>query len=99
MIASSRGWTAVALVLAIAAISTGAPFARWAAPAPAIAIAAIRVGCAALVLLIVGSGELAQLRSASSPERWLIAAAGGLLAVHFGSWIASLGFTSTAASV
>src|SRR5258706_378200 len=32
------------------AISTGAPFARWAAPAPPIAIAALRVAIASLLL-------------------------------------------------
>src|SRR5262245_59495455 len=39
------------LLLAICAISTGAPFARWAAPAPPIVIAALRVALASVLLL------------------------------------------------
>jgi drug/metabolite transporter (DMT)-like permease len=85
--------------VAIAAISTGAPLARWAAPAPAIAIAALRVGIAAVLLLAVGARELGSLGRIAPRERPLVLLAGGLLALHFGSWIASLSFTSTAASV
>jgi drug/metabolite transporter (DMT)-like permease len=89
----------LALVLAIVAISTGAPFARWAQPAPAIAIAALRVAIASVVLFAAGRGELAGLRRIA-PRDWpLVALSGALLAIHFGSWIASLSFTSTAASV
>ena len=87
------------LAIAIAAISTGAPFARWAAPAPPIAIAALRVAIAAALLLAVGGRELGGLRRIPPRERPLVALAGALLAVHFGAWIASLSFTSTAASV
>jgi drug/metabolite transporter (DMT)-like permease len=90
---------AIRLVLAILAISTGAPFARWAAPAPPLAIAALRVGLAAILLLAAGRRDLPRLRAVPARDRWLIALSGGLLALHFGTWIASLGFTSTAASV
>lgn len=86
-------------MLAIAAISTGAPFARWAAPAPPIAIAALRVAMAAVLLMALGWRELGSLRRIAPRDRPLVVLAGVLLAVHFGSWIASLGFTSTAASV
>lgn len=89
----------LALPLAILAISTGAPFARWAEPAPPIAIAALRVGIAAVLLFVVGRRELAGLRAIPRGDRPLIALSGGLLALHFGAWIASLSFTSTAASV
>ena len=88
-----------ALVIAIAAISTGAPFARWAAPAPPIAIAALRVAIAAALLLALGWRELGSLRRIAPRDRPLVVLAGLLLALHFGSWIASLSFTSTAASV
>src|SRR5215470_10781041 len=89
----------LALALAIVAISTGAPFARWAQPAPAIAIAALRVAIASVVLFAAGWRELAGL-GRIAPRDWpLVALSGGLLAIHFGSWIASLSFTSTAASV
>lgn len=87
------------LVLAIVCVSTGAPFARWAAPAPPLAIAALRVGLAALLLFGAGRREIAELRRLGVRERLLVLASGAMLAVHFGSWIASLSFTSTAASV
>ena len=89
----------LALVLAIVAISTGAPFARWAQPAPAIAIAALRVAFASLVLFAAGWRDLAGLGRITRRDRPLVALSGALLAIHFGSWIASLSFTSTAASV
>jgi drug/metabolite transporter (DMT)-like permease len=89
----------IALALAIVAISTGAPFARWAAPAPPIAIAALRVGIAAVLLLAAGWRELGALRAIPRREQPLVVLSGVLLAIHFGSWIASLSFTSTAASV
>jgi drug/metabolite transporter (DMT)-like permease len=83
----------------VVCISTGAPFARWAAPAPPISIAALRVGIASLLLLAAGWRELAELARIPKRDRPLVLLAGLLLAVHFGSWIASLSFTSTAASV
>ena len=89
----------LALVLAICAVSTGAPFARWAQPAPPIAIAALRVAIAGAVLLAAGWRDLPSLGRLAPRDRPLIGLAGALLAVHFGSWIASLSFTSTAASV
>jgi drug/metabolite transporter (DMT)-like permease len=89
----------LALLLAMCAISTGAPFARWAAPAPPIAIAALRVAIASLVLLGAGWRDAGSLTRIAARDRPLILLAGGLLALHFGSWIASLSFTSTAASV
>ncbi len=87
------------LIAAILAISTGAPFARWAAPAPPIAIAALRVGFAAILLLAAGWRELGGLRALAPKDRPLVLLSGVLLGIHFGSWIASLSFTSTAASV
>ncbi|HEX7842727.1 MAG TPA: DMT family transporter [Kofleriaceae bacterium] len=89
----------LALVLAICAISTGAPFARWAHPAPAIAIAALRVAIASALLFGAGWRDLAGLLRIAPRDRPLVALSGVLLAIHFGSWIASLSFTSTAASV
>jgi len=87
------------LVLAILCVSTGAPFARWAAPAPALAIAALRVGLASVLLFGAGWREIKQLAQLGPRERRLVLASGALLGLHFGSWIASLSFTSTAASV
>jgi drug/metabolite transporter (DMT)-like permease len=54
---------------------------------------------ASLLLLGAGWREIGELRRAASGHRWLILASGGLLALHFGTWIASLELTSTAASV
>ncbi len=87
------------LVLAIACVSTGAPFARWAAPAPPLAIAALRVGIASLLLFAAGWRELRKLAAIPRRDQMLVVASGALLGLHFGSWIASLSFTSTAASV
>lgn len=87
------------LVLAIVCVSTGAPFARWAAPAPPLAIAALRVGIASILLYSAGWRELGKLRALPRRDFLLVLASGSLLAIHFGSWIASLSFTSTAASV
>jgi drug/metabolite transporter (DMT)-like permease len=87
------------LVLAILAISTGAPFARWAQPAPPLAIASLRVTVASVLLLVAGRRELSALRTLGTRDRRLIALSGALLAVHFATWIASLSLTSTAASV
>ena len=89
----------LALVLAICAISTGAPFARWAAPAPAVAVAALRVAFAAVLLLGAGWRDVPALARIAPRDRPLVALSGVLLAIHFGAWIASLSFTSTAASV
>ncbi len=87
------------LAIAIVAISTGAPFARWAAPAPPITIAALRVAMAAVLLLAAGWRELPALRAIPPRDRPFVVLSGLLLGIHFGSWIASLAFTSTAASV
>jgi drug/metabolite transporter (DMT)-like permease len=89
----------LALLLAICAISTGAPFARWAAPASPIVIAALRVAIAAVLLLGAGWRDVGSLGRIAPRDRPMVVLAGALLGVHFGSWIASLSFTSTAASV
>jgi drug/metabolite transporter (DMT)-like permease len=89
----------LALVLAICAISTGAPFAHWARPAPAVWVAALRVAFASVLLLATGWREIGGLARIAPRDRPLVALSGVLLAAHFGTWIASLSFTSTAASV
>jgi drug/metabolite transporter (DMT)-like permease len=89
----------LALVLAVCAVSTGAPFVKWAGDTPGVAFAAMRVSLAAVLLLVIGRRELAALRALSRRDRWLVVLAGAFLAIHFGVWIASLSFTSTAASV
>lgn len=85
-------------MLAVLAISTGAPFARWAAPAPALVIAALRVGFAAVLLFAIAGKSTARIAQLAPRERPMLLAAGIALALHFGAWIASLSFTSVAAS-
>lgn len=87
----------VVLAIALVAVSHGAIFARLADAAP-LAIAAWRVGLASLVvfplaLIAPGAG-----RFASRPVL-LATGAGLLLALHFGTWIASLDYTTVARSV
>ena len=87
------------LVLAILCVSTGAPWARWAAPAPPLAIGALRTGFASILLFIAGWRDIGKLLALPARDKRLVLASGVLLGIHFGSWIASLSFTSTAASV
>ncbi len=91
---------ALALAVAVAAVSWSGPLVRFTA-APALAIAAWR-----LVFSVALVGVLAAAtRSAHAPARLrrgdtaLVLVAGLLLAGHFWSWIASLRYTSVASSV
>jgi len=89
----------VALSIGVTAVSTGAIFVRL-AEAPALVTAAYRVGIASLVLLPLAwwhaREELFALRG---KDIGLAAIAGGFLALHFATWIASLDHTSVANSV
>lgn len=87
------------LAIAICLVSTATPFIRWAAPAPAATVAALRVLLAAAVLLVIGRGALARFAGLARRDQLLIVASGLLFGAHLGVWIASLYFTSTAASV
>ncbi len=89
----------IVLVLAVLAVSTAAPLVYWAAPASALTVAASRVCLAAVLLLLAAGPALSTLRRLSARERWFVVAGGLLLGTHFGVWISSLYFTSTAASV
>lgn len=86
------------LATALVGVSFGSIFVRLAA-APALAIALWRMTLASAVVLpaALASGGI---RPATSGRAMaLAAAAGGLLALHFGSWMTSLLFTSVANSV
>ncbi|MEZ4362506.1 MAG: DMT family transporter [Kofleriaceae bacterium] len=96
---AARSTHRAALALAAAAASTGAPLARWAAPTPSLVIAGCRTAFAAAALALVGARELPALARLSWRDRARVLAASALLAAHFGTWIASLAWTSTAASV
>jgi len=87
------------LALAIAAVSTSAPLIRWAEPAPPLLVAAGRVCLAAILLSLIAGRSLGQLAGLPRRQLLLCAASGALLAAHFGVWITSLYYTSTAASV
>lgn len=87
------------LFIGVAAISTGAIFARM-AEAPALVVAAYRVGLATLVLapitLVQSRHELMGL---SARDLRMAALSGFFLAIHFAAWISSLEYTSVANSV
>jgi drug/metabolite transporter (DMT)-like permease len=88
------------LALALLGISTSGPLARLSA-SPPLAIATWRLGFSLLIvavpLLITGGWR--QWRTLQRKDFAIAMAAGAFLAVHFWSWIASLGMTSVAASV
>ena len=93
-----RRFALPALTFGIFAVSTGAIFARL-ADAPPLATAAYRMAIASLALapfaFIYRRHEIARLDRADLMRTF---AAGAFLAVHFGTWISSLSYTSVASS-
>jgi drug/metabolite transporter (DMT)-like permease len=88
------------LVLTLAQLAVGAAaiFARFALEgAPPVAVAASRMVIASIVLLLVAALQRERTRIAPR-DRWVFAAAGVALAVHFAGWIWSLEYTSVAIS-
>ena len=89
-----------ALLVGVFTVSTGAIFARLASDAPALVIAAYRVGLATLVIVPVAWLKVRhELLSLSRRDLGLASLAGLFLALHFGTWISSLNYTSVANSV
>jgi drug/metabolite transporter (DMT)-like permease len=90
------------LVLAIAllGISTSGPLARL-SDAPPLAIATWRLGFSLLIVAVplIWTRGWRQWKGLSGKDLGIAVAAGAFLAVHFWSWIASLGMTTVAASV
>ena len=86
------------LAVALAGVSFGSIFVRLAA-APALAIALWRMTIASAVVVPAALAARHGTRRATRRDWALAAAAGGLLALHFGTWITSLQYTSVAASV
>lgn len=89
---------ALALSVAILAISFAALFFRKAAPTHPLVAAGIRLTIAAVILLpkVLWTSRTQQL----SRRFWLTAIAAGMLySVHFGAWVTSLTMTTVAASV
>jgi drug/metabolite transporter (DMT)-like permease len=90
------------LVLAIAllGISTSGPLARL-SEAPPLAIATWRLGFSLVIVAVplLWTRGWRQWRTLEGKDFAIAIAAGAFLAVHFWSWIASLGMTTVAASV
>jgi drug/metabolite transporter (DMT)-like permease len=90
---------AMLLVVAVLAVSTSGPLAREAA-APTLAIAFWRTTLASAVILPVAAiRNRSELRGLPRGELRTAVIAGGCLALHFGTWIPSLSFTTVASSV
>lgn len=86
--------------MAILGISVSGPLARLADAEPlAIAVWRLTLALAAIAVFLLWSGSWREWRGLGSRDLAIAAGAGVLLAVHFWSWIASLGMTSVAASV
>lgn len=88
------------IALAILGISVSGPLARLAA-APPLTIAVWRLALSLLILAVplLGSGSWREWQQLSRRDFAIALGAGAFLAIHFWSWIASLGMTSVAASV
>lgn len=95
-----RARLAAVIALAIVGISVSGPLAKLSA-APPLAIAVWRLLLSLLILAVplVATGGWREWRGLSRGDLGLALGAGALLALHFWSWIASLGMTSVAASV
>ena len=90
---------ALALVSGVLAVSTGAIFARLAEAHPLV-IAAYRVGVASVVLAPISWWYARSELLALEKRDYLLASLAGIfLALHFGTWISSLNYTSVANSV
>ena len=90
-----------ALLTAILAVSTASVFIRFAQrDAPSIVIAALRLTFATLMLAPIAiTRHREELKSLTSRNLTLGLISGLFLALHFGTWISSLEYTSVASSV
>lgn len=88
------------LALAIVGISVSGPLARLAnAPPLAIGVWRLTLSLVIVAVPLLASGAWREWRGLSRRDLAIALAAGFFLALHFWSWIASLGMTSVAASV
>ncbi len=88
------------LCLGVVGLSTSGPLARLATSPPlTIAFWRLTFSLAIVAVALAWTEEWRALRTVSRRDLGLAAAAGAALALHFWSWIASLGLTSVAASV
>ena len=90
----------LAIVFALAAVSTASIFIRYAQlTAPSLVIAAGRLTVASLVLVPLAWMRHRAELMALTRIQWLLAALSGVfLAIHFATWISSLEFTTVASS-
>jgi drug/metabolite transporter (DMT)-like permease len=87
------------LVLAVLFVSFGSVLIRLAA-APPLAVSFYRIALAALCLVpFAARGAGPSWRSLAPRRRLVLLASGAALALHFATWVASLSYTSVAASV
>lgn len=89
----------VMIAVVIIAISWSAPLVRIAEDAPALAIAFWRTASASLLLLPLALSSARSKPRVNRRDLALCAVAGIFLAIHFGTWIASIDLTTIAASV
>lgn len=90
----------VVLAAAILGISVSGPLARMANAEPlAIAFWRLTLACAVIGGILLATGGWREWRTLSRRDVAVAGGAGVLLAIHFWSWIASVGMTSVAASV
>jgi drug/metabolite transporter (DMT)-like permease len=88
------------LALALLGISVAAPLVRLSHSDPlAIAVWRLIFSFAFIAPLLLATGQHRQLRALSGMDFAIASAAGAMLALHFWSWNASIGFTTIAASV
>jgi drug/metabolite transporter (DMT)-like permease len=92
------GRTLAALAIGALAIGFAAPFFRAAEPIDPLLASAVRLALAAVLLSPSLPRARASGKLSARTLRWA-AIAGVLYAIHFGTWVASLGMTSVAASV
>ncbi len=89
----------LALLVGVFAITWAAVLIRW-ADAPALAVAFWRLALATgMLIAIAAATRTSVLRQWRGIDGWTGAAAALLLALHFAFWIASLDYTTVAASV
>jgi drug/metabolite transporter (DMT)-like permease len=87
------------LAVAVLCVSVGSIFVRLAS-APPLAVAFYRIGLATVIVAPFAVGAAARaLPALSARHRLVVAASGIALGLHFATWIASLSYTSVAASV
>ena len=90
----------LAMLVSIVAVSTASILIRW-SNAPAVIIAMYRMVFSVLMLLpfFLRNGGMGKLGKVGTRNLLGLGAVGVVLAIHFASWITSLGLTSVASSV